>query len=139
MLKQLVLVAAVVAMSGAAQAEPTFQLDASSTRVVSLSNLYDDPTCTPRRMRGKVVKRQFDDGAVLVSGFVIENPDGSRDFVNVGVDTKNLSMNASGWIVRGLQTLLAEGRVVDAIVKQCGAAGHILDLDAVSALPPWEH
>ena len=86
MLKHLVLVAAVVAMSGA-QAEPTFQLDASSTRVVSLSNLYDDPSCTPRRMRGKVVKRQYDDGAILVTGFVIENPDGSRDFVNVGVFT----------------------------------------------------
>ena len=137
MLKQLVLVAAVVAMSGA-QAEPTFQLDASSARVVSLSNLYDDPTCTPRRMRGKVVKRQFDDGAILVTGFVMENPDGSRDFVNVGVDTKNLSMNARGWIARGLQTLLAEGHVVDAVVKLCGAAGHILDLDAVREVPPWE-
>jgi hypothetical protein len=139
MFKQLVLVAAVVAMSGAAQAEPTFQLDASSTRVVSLSNLYDDPTCTPRRMRGKVAKRQFDDGAISVTGFVIEYPNGSRDFINVGrVDTKNLSLNASGWIVRGLQTLLAEGRVVDAIVGQCGAAGHILDLDAVREVPPWE-
>jgi hypothetical protein len=33
--------------------------------------------------------------------------------------------------MRGLQTLLAEGHVVDAVVKLCGAAGHVLDLARV--------
>jgi hypothetical protein len=91
MLKNFVLVVVVVAAISGAQAEPTFQLDASGARVVSLSNLYNDPGCSPGRIRGKVVKRQFDDGAIRVTGFVIENADGSRDFVNVGVDTNELS------------------------------------------------
>ena len=47
-------------------------------------------------------------------------------------------MNAKGWVLRGLQTLLAEGRVVDAVIKACGAAGRVLNLDAVREVPPWE-
>jgi hypothetical protein len=137
LMKRLILFVAIVAMS-AAQAEPTFQLDASGNRVVSLSNLYDDPGCSSGRIRGKVVKRQFDDGAIHVIGFVIENANGSRDFVNVGVDTENLNMNAKGWVLRGLQTLLAEGHVVDPVIKACGAAGRFLNLDAVREVPPWE-
>jgi hypothetical protein len=129
----------VVAMGVAsAQAEPTFQLDASSKRVMSLSNLYTDPSCDPRPMRGKVVKRDFEEDGIVVSSFVLELPDGTRDLINVGVDLNDLSMNARGWIVRGLQTLLAVGHEVAAVVDVCGVSGHILMLDAVREVPPWE-
>ena len=43
-----------------AQAEPKFQLDLTGKRVVLISDLYNDPTCTPRQFRGTVVKRLFD-------------------------------------------------------------------------------
>ena len=75
---------------------------------------------------------------VRVTGFVIENADGSRDFVNVGLDPNDLNSNASGWILRGLQTLLAEGHVVDAVIKACGASGRVLNRDGARDVPPRE-
>ncbi len=124
---------------GSAQAAPTVQLDFSGQRVVSIFDLYDDPTCTPRPLRMKVVKHQFGQDAVTVENFVIELPDGVREFVGVDVDMQNLSLNASGWLIRGLHTLLADGHEVEVIIKFCGASGHSLMLDAVREVPPWEH
>jgi hypothetical protein len=126
-------------LCGVAYAEPQFQLDPTEKRVVLITNLYPPvETCDPRRFRGKVVTRQFEDDRITIDGFVIEHADGSRNFINVSADMKGLSLNASGWIIRGLQTLLAEGHTVDVVVKFCGVAGHILNLDAVRAVPPWE-
>jgi hypothetical protein len=45
-------------------------------------------------------------------------------------------LNASGWIIRGLQTLLAQGHVVDVTVKSCSVAGYTVSLDAVREVPP---
>jgi hypothetical protein len=101
-----------------------------------VSNLYNDLTCAPRQFRGTVVKRQFEDDRVSVAGFVLELPDGSRDFINVDVDHTGLTLNASGWIIRGLQTLLAQGHVVDVTVKSCSVAGYTVSLDAVREVPP---
>jgi hypothetical protein len=131
----------VIAMSvGGAQAEPTFQLDPSGKRVVSLSNLYPPTeTCDPHQFRGRVVERQFRDDRVTVTSFVLEFADGSRDFINVDTHFKGLTLNASGWIIRGLQTLLVEGHVVDVVVKFCGVSGHIINLDIVREVSPWEH
>ena len=65
MIERLSFTAAIVAAGvGSAQAAPTFQLDPDSTRVVLISNLYADPTCTPRPFRGMVVKRLFEDNRV---------------------------------------------------------------------------
>jgi hypothetical protein len=88
MWKWLCLVA--VTCLGGAQAAPTVQLDFSGQRVVSIFDLYDDPTCAPRPLRVKVVKRQFAQDAVTVENFVIELPDGVREFVGVDVDMQNL-------------------------------------------------
>jgi hypothetical protein len=125
----------VVALSGSAQAEPKYQLDPTSNRVVLISNLYNNPTCTARQFRGTVVKRLFEDDRVSVAGFILELPDGSRDFINVDVDHTGQTLNASGWIIRGLETLLTQGQVVDVTGKLC-AAGHIANLDAVREVPP---
>ena len=67
MWKRLCLVA--VMSLGSAQAAPTFQFDPSGQRVVSISNLYDDPACAPRPLRVKVVKRQFGQDASNGRGF----------------------------------------------------------------------
>ena len=126
---------AIVAVSSSAKAEPKFQLDPTGKRVVLISDLYNDPTCPARQFRGTVVKRLFEDDRVSVAGFILELPDGSRDFINVDVDHTGLTLNASGWIIRGLETLLTQGNVVDVTGKLC-AAGHIANLDAVREVPP---
>jgi hypothetical protein len=135
MLKRLFLIAFIVVVSSSAQAEPAFQLDATGKWIVSVSNLYNDSTCTPREFRGAVVKRQFEDDRVSVAGFILEFPDGSRDFINVDVDHTGLTLNASGWIIRGLETLLTQGNVVDVTVKSCSVAGYVVNLDGVRQPP----
>ena len=134
MLKRLFLIALIVVVSSSAQAEQAFQLDPTGKWVVSMSNLYNESTCLPREFRGVVVKRQFEDDRVSVAGFILEFPDGSRDFINVDVDHTGLTLNASGWIIRGLQTLLTRGHVVDVTVKSC--AGYIVNLDGIREVPP---
>jgi hypothetical protein len=139
MIVRLCFLAAIVA-AGVCSAEsaPTFQLDHDNTRVVSVSNLYADPTCTPRKLSGTVVKRLFEDNRVMVAGFILELPDGSRDFINVDADFTGLTLEASGWIIRGLERMLNHGNVVEVTVKSC-AIGHIGNLDAVREVPPSQH
>jgi hypothetical protein len=126
--------ALVAAGVGIAQAEPAFQFDPASNRVVSISNLYKDSTCDPRPFRGTVAKRQFDDDRVTVAGFILEFPDGSRQFIGIDLDTQGLTLNASGWVIRGLQTLLTQGDVVDVTVKSCD--GYLAMLDGVLEVSP---
>lgn len=129
----------IVVSIGGAQAEPTFQLDPSGERVVLISNLYPPTeTCDPRQLRGRVVDRQFRDDRVTITSFVLEFPDGSRDFINVDTHLKGLTLNASGWIIRGLQTLLAQSHVVDVVVKVCGVSGQTINLDTVREALPLE-
>ena len=81
--------AGVVAVGiGRAYAAPTFQPDPTSNRRVSISNLYNDPTCDLRAFRGVVTERQFEDDGLTVEGFILELRKGSRDFIDVGLDTR---------------------------------------------------
>jgi len=131
MIERLLFTAVAAVGVGSAQAEPTFQLDTTNNRVASILNLYNDPACDPRSFRGTVVKRQFEDDRVTVAGFILELPDGSRHFVGVDLDTRGLTLNSSGWVIRGLQTLLTQGNVVEVTVKSCD--GYFVRLDAVLA------
>ena len=74
----------------------------------------------------------------MVAGFILELPDGSRDFINVDADFTGLTLKASGWIIRGLEMMLAHGKVIEATVKSCAVA-HIANLDAIREVPPSEH
>jgi hypothetical protein len=131
--KRVCLIAAVAAAGvGIAQAEPTFQLDPASNRVVSISKLSKNSTCDPQPFRGTVAKRQFEDDRVTVAGFILELPDGSRHFIGVDLDTQGLTLNSSGWVIRGLQTLLTQGNIVDITVKSCDS--YFVKLDAVLAV-----
>ena len=132
MIERLLFAAVVVVGVGSAQAEPTFQLDPTSNRVVSISNLYIDPTCDAQPFRGTIAKRQFEDDRVTIAGFIVELPDGSRHFVGVDLDTHGLTLNSSGWVIRGLQTLLTQGNIVDITVKSCDS--YFVKLDAVLAV-----
>ena len=101
---------------------------------VDIEPLRTTSTCDPRPLRGTVAKRQFDDDRVTVAGFILEFPDGSRHFIGIDLDTQGLTLNASGWVIRGLQTLLTQGNVVDVTVKSCD--GYLAMLDAVLEVPP---
>ena len=97
MSKHLCLITALVAAGvGIAQAEPAFQFDPASNRVVSISNLNKDSPCDPRPFRGIIAKRQFDDDRVTVAGFILEFPDGSRQFIGIDLCPKGLHFLIDG-------------------------------------------
>jgi hypothetical protein len=110
---------------------PKYALDASETSVLAVSNLYTDNTCAPLApQKGTVVKRNFDTDGIAITGFVLEEPDGTREFINVSLALDNADMVTRGWVMRGVQTLLAIGRTTVVAIKACGAAGRVLQLDA---------
>jgi hypothetical protein len=53
--------------------------------VTELSGLNTDLLCYPAVVRGKVVKRKFSSDNILVSGLILEERDGSREFINVEI------------------------------------------------------
>lgn len=111
--------------------EPMYRVDAKGN-VIALGNLTSGLDCLPDRLSGRVVKRTFNDDGILLQSFVLEYPEGERDFINVSIDHLGASnMVTVGHVVQGLQRLVREGRVVDIAAQRCGAAGRVLYLDAV--------
>jgi hypothetical protein len=93
--------------------------------IVELTGLYNEPECRPEAsVDGRVVKREFADNGIVVSGFVLERADGTREFVNVEI-SEELSMAARRIVIPGLQRLVRDGRTVHGRVKLCGAAGRV--------------
>jgi hypothetical protein len=99
-------------------------------RTKELSGLFTDKDCQPAPIQGKVVKRDFAENGVSLSGFVLEEKDGSRTFVNVAIPD-DLDMVDLGYVTQGLQTLIREGRNIHGMVRACGAAGRVLTLESV--------
>jgi hypothetical protein len=110
---------------------PSYQLDGRQNRVLELSNLYPDTDCHPARLAGRVVQRTFDKTGLIIQSVVVEETNGQRSLVNVDTDLENLDMASRGWVVRGFQTLLAEGNRVSLGVKLCGAAGRVIMVDSI--------
>lgn len=110
---------------------PAYHLDRSRTKVIALSNLSSDRDCTNGQEAGKIIKREFSKDGLKMTGIVLEEPDGSRGFVNIDVSLDKLDNATRSWVVKGLQTLLAEGRSVKLSVKLCGAAGRVMMIDAI--------
>jgi hypothetical protein len=114
---------------------PTYQLDSSQTKVIALSNLTSDNDCSGGQETGKIVKREFGKDGLNLIGVVIEQPDGSREFINVEVDLDKTDNVTRSWVMKGLQSLLAEGRSVQIDVRLCGAAGRVKMIDAIRERP----
>jgi hypothetical protein len=111
--------------------QPVYYLDKSGSTVVSLSNLYPDRNCSAGKTAGKIVKREFAKDGLKLSGFVIEGPNGSREFINAIVDLDKTDATTKSWVMRGLHTLLTEGRSVEVDVMACGASGRVMMLNAI--------
>jgi len=93
----------------------------SEGEIIELTGLYNEPECRLEALvDGKVIKRQFADNGVVVTGFVLENTDGTREFVNVQI-SEDLSMAARRIVIPGLQRLVREGRNVHGRVHVCGS------------------
>ena len=112
---------------------PAYQLDRSRTKVIALSNLSSDQDCANGKEAAKIIKREFSKDGLTLTGIVIELPDGSRGFVNIDVKLEKLDNATRSWVMKGLQTLLAEGQSVQIDVKLCGAAGRVMMIDAIRA------
>jgi hypothetical protein len=119
------------ARAEALSALPRYQLDDAQSKLVSLSNLSPDSDCFGAQTAGKIVQRKFGEDGLTITGFIVETSDGSREFVNVSIKLDDLDNATRSWVVRGLQTLLAEGRSAEIYVRLCGAAGRVEMLDAV--------
>jgi hypothetical protein len=111
--------------------QPVYYLDKSGSTVVSLTNLYPDRNCSAGKTVGKIVKREFANDGLKLSGFVIEGPDGSREFINAIVDLDKTDATTKSWVMRGLHTLLTEGRSVEVDIMACGASGRVMMLNAI--------
>ena len=96
-----------------------------------LSSLYSDQSCSPIDVKGRVVKRDFADDALTITGFIVERSEGTRQIVNVSIPS-DLGMAARSVVYDGLQRLLKEGRDVRARALACGAAGRVLMLERVN-------
>jgi hypothetical protein len=129
-MRRLILLVLVLAVS-AAHAELRVSQDGKG-EVVSISGLYDDPEgCHISRTDGVIVKREFKDDALTLSGIVLETSDGARSFVNVDIEPDKLGMAAKGNLMHGLQLLTAVGRKASVTAYACGAAGRAFFLDAI--------
>jgi hypothetical protein len=130
MWKSILLVGSLLSTS-AAHAELAIKQDAKG-KVVSILGLYDTPEgCLPSDMTGVIVKREFREDAMVLSGFVLEASDGTRSFINVIAIPEKLDMASKGNLIRGLQLFSKVGRSVSTVVYACGAAGRTLFLDAI--------
>lgn len=125
--------AAFIAASPVLAGTPRYKLDQSGRTVVSLSNLSDANGCFPAKLQGKVATRTFDAAGINLTGLVIEEPDGSRHYIN-GNDNHGEDAATMGTVKRGLETLLKVGRRVEVGIYACGAAGRVQMLNSVRAL-----
>ena len=130
MLRFLILSGSILIVS-TAHAELRINQDGKG-QVISISGLYDSPEgCHTSQSNGMIVKREFKEDALTLSGIVLEASDGTRAFMNVDVETDKLNMAAKGNLLRGLQLLTFVGRKVSVTAYACGAAGRTFFLDAI--------
>lgn len=99
-------------------------------QTIELSGLYADSTCERVPIRGTVVKRQFAQNALDMTGFVYQRPDGTRQFVNV--DTyPELDSVTQDIIANGFQRLLKVGRILRGWALECGVSGRVFSLEQI--------
>jgi len=75
-----------------------------------MRDLSPDADCVGAWSAGKIAQRKFANDGLTMTGFVMENSDGSREFININsVRIGEVDRTTLSWVERGLHTLLAEG------------------------------
>jgi hypothetical protein len=125
---RLVLLVAAVS-AGAVSAEVRIHDDGKG-QVIEVAGLADASDCHPFEFGGTIVKRDFADDALTLTGIVIEANDGTREFFNIEIP-KSIDMALKGNVYVGLQRLTQIGRKANGRAFACGAAGRVQILDAL--------
>jgi len=99
------------------------------TPPINIPGVPTDRSCSERSFDGRVAKRVFDNGGLKITGFVLEEEDGARMFINVYIPDE-LSRVDLGNLISGLQRVLKEGRAVSGKTQACGS-GPVLTLKRV--------
>lgn len=130
-MRRLIVIAVVILLATEANAE--LRVDQGSKGdVVSLSGLYDTPEgCQSFEASGIVAKRDFAKDGLTLSGIILEDEKGGRNFMNISVEVDKLSMAMRANLLRGLQLLSRVGRHVHVRAFACGAAGRAFFIDAI--------
>ena len=83
-------------------------------------------------MSGKVAQTNFESDGVTITGFVLEQPDGSRESINVET-LSDISISEVKVIMQGLHSILRQGQAVTGEMRPCGAAGRVMFLESVKS------
>ena len=130
-MKQLAIVILVFAGSSMAQAAE-IKVTYAGSSPIAISGLVEQDGCHPDTIVGKVVKRTFDDGGILLQTAIIEQRSGERSLVNIDdAKIKEAGVPVSTSVVPALQVILREGKQVRMDIFACGAAGRVLVLNSV--------
>jgi hypothetical protein len=97
---------------------------------VEVSGIEQQYDCHPGTFDGLIVKREFGHDGVTLNDIVVQNVDGTRSFINVSIPD-DMSMALRGGVVDGLQRLSKVGRRARGRIYYCGAAGRVLNLEAI--------
>ncbi len=111
-------------------AEAEVMVKYRGNKAVAIAHLYQDNSCQPGTITGRIVKREFDASGLRLNGFVYEETNGRRGFVNVSIDGIEYRQGMAGLsnASSALQQLTMVGRRFRADVLYCGAAGRMLNL-----------
>jgi ATP-dependent protease ClpP protease subunit len=83
-------------------------------------------------LSGKVAQTDFGNDGVTIAGFVLEKPDGSREYINVET-LSDISISEVKFIMQALHSILRQGQAVTGEMRPCGAAGRVMILESVKS------
>ena len=119
---------------GAYGQTPSYRLDAQQRTVLEIWNLSPDMDCFRSELDGSVVAQEFYNRGTIVTGFTVQPPRGTRQYVNVETKPNEWDRLTTGWVMQGLEQMTARGSRVRLMVKYCGAAGRVVYLEAIRRL-----
>jgi hypothetical protein len=128
MKKLLPFIILILACSLAAQVKKRKSITKPKTQLTELTN--ETEGCYKSSFSGTIVKRNFDEDEITLSGFVLRESDDNRIYVNV--DHEYLS-NKGRFELSNLASTLTLNRRVKISVYGCGTAGALFWLYSLQA------
>jgi hypothetical protein len=123
-------IAAMFAMTAQADVNTTWR----GEQAVAVTNLAGEinSECSAEDMRGKFVKRDFEKDGIKPKGYVFEQTNGERSYINAPIlDIEKMGLGSYGAVLSALGQLTREGRRAKITVIWCAKA---LTLQNVRAL-----
>jgi len=113
-------------------------------RVIAFENLSqpcgegaDGSMGDVKPITGRVVGREFAQDQITLTGFVLELPDGERQFINVDamISLAEFSVDraSQSWVISGLDRMLNVNNVIVGTVQYCAGSGDFAMLNSLSS------